>query len=47
MRRLTMIVFVIALVIVAYETFLPTPPFPSTNTSFVTGALQIATGLVK
>lgn len=40
MRRLTMIVFVIALIIVAFETFKPQPSFPSSNTSYVTGAVQ-------
>lgn len=42
MRRLTMILFVIALIIVAFETFKPQPPFPSSNTSYVSGALQTA-----
>lgn len=48
MRRLTMIVFVIALIIVAFETFRPQPPFPSGNTSYVTGALQgMVSGTMK
>lgn len=42
MRRITMIVFVIALIIIAFETFQPQPSFPSSNTSYVTGALQTA-----
>jgi hypothetical protein len=42
MRKLTMVVFVIALVIVAYETFQAQPPFTA-NTS-LTGAIQALIG---
>lgn len=43
MRKLTMIVFFVALAIVAYETFQPQPPFTA-NTSYLTGALQALIG---
>ncbi|MCL6548236.1 MAG: hypothetical protein K6T30_04925 [Alicyclobacillus sp.] len=33
MKKFIMILFIVALVIVAYETFRPQPPFPSDGTS--------------
>lgn len=45
MKRLTMIVFVIILVIAAYEVFQPQAPFPSTDSSFVTAAASQFLGL--
>jgi hypothetical protein len=41
MRRFTLILFVIALIIVAYETFKPQAPFPTPSpTSFAAQTVQ-------
>jgi hypothetical protein len=41
MKKLMWVVMVIALVVVAFETFQPTPAFPAADSSFVTGAVQL------
>ncbi|MCL6636383.1 MAG: hypothetical protein K6T26_00425 [Alicyclobacillus sp.] len=42
MRKFFLVLFVICLVIVAFETFRPQPPFPKVNTSFA-GAAGVET----
>jgi len=41
MRKLTLVLFVVVLVVVAFATFRPQAPFPSTNTGFLTGIAQM------
>ncbi|MBX5435675.1 MAG: hypothetical protein IRZ33_00490 [Alicyclobacillaceae bacterium] len=41
MKKFTMILFIIALIIVAIETFRPQPPFPAEGTSFAVPAAGV------
>lgn len=40
MRKFIWVLMVVALVVVAFETFRREAPFPSTDTSYVTGMVQ-------
>ncbi|MCL6452230.1 MAG: hypothetical protein K6T78_01240 [Alicyclobacillus sp.] len=40
MRKFMWVVFVVAVVVVAFETFRPQAPFPSTDMGYWTSALQ-------
>lgn len=39
MRKFIWVVFVVVLIIVAFFTFRPQPPFPSNGTTYLTGLL--------